>query len=248
MAQWIPAKVVRKIQWTPDLWSLQFEADIPDFRAGQFVTLAMDIDDERVARPYSLVNAPHERPLEVYFNIVPEGPLSSRLAELEAGDSLWVKDRATGVMTLEEVPESSSDLWLLSTGTALGPFLSMLKTDQPWQRFDNIVLVHGVRYAQELTYREQIAQLQQAHPEQLQVQSCVSREQVADSLNGRITDNIINSRLEQMTGMELTPQRAHVMLCGNAGMITDVQELLGQRGMQRHRRNNPGHITAEKYH
>jgi ferredoxin--NADP+ reductase len=247
MPQWIEARVVDKTRWTPHLWSLRLNADIAPFKAGQFITLAMDIDGKRVARPYSLVNAPTERPLEVYFNIVPEGPLSARLAALEAGDSLWVKDAASGLMTLDQVPECAN-LWLLSTGTALGPFISMLKTEESWQRFENIILVHGVRHGTELTYREDLHRLQQAYAEQLQLVSFVSREKVEHAIHGRITTSIENRKLEEHVGVALRPEDCHVMLCGNAGMIADAQAILARRGMQRHHRRQPGHVTAEKYH
>lgn len=247
MPQWIEARVVARKRWTDRLWSLSFEADIAPFRAGQFVTLALDIDGERVARPYSLVNAPHQRPLEVYFNIVPEGPLSARLAALEVGDALWVKNRASGVLTLDQVPECKN-LWLLSTGTAVGPFVSMLKTDEPWQRFDQIVLAHGVRTAEELGYREIIEQMQRDNPAQLKVVPFVSRERLPEAIHGRIPPSIESAELERRVGLALQPEDSHVMLCGNAGMIADVQDVLARRGMQRHRRNQPGHVSAEKYH
>ena len=114
---------------------LAIEADAPAFTAGQFIRVGIDLEDGRVGRPYSLVNPPNERHLEIFFNVVPEGPLSSRLAALEPGDSLWLTDAANGFLTLDEVPDNARDLWMLATGTGVGPFLSMLQTGQPWQRF-----------------------------------------------------------------------------------------------------------------
>ena len=126
MADWLTGKVVEKIQWNKRLFSLRIQAGFQDFMPGQFVRVALDINGERVARPYSLVNKPGEELLEIYFNIVDEGPLSPKLAELKVGDEIFVTDRANGFLTVAEVPECKH-LWLLATGTGVGPFLSILK-------------------------------------------------------------------------------------------------------------------------
>ncbi len=109
------------------------------FEAGQFVRIALDIDGERVARPFSMVNAPGGGPLEFYGIVVPEGPLSPRLARLEAGDTLFVASNPAGFLVLSEVPAADT-LWLMSTGTGIAPFVSMLRAGTPWQKFRNVVL------------------------------------------------------------------------------------------------------------
>ncbi len=139
-------------RWTEQLFSLRVEAPIEPFKAGQFGKLALEINGEMVFRPYSYVNAPHERPLEFYFIMLPNGPLTQRLIELEPGDPIYVSPRAAGFLTLSEVPDAET-LWRLSSGTAIGPFLSILKTEEPWRRFQSIVLVHAVRQAEELGVR-----------------------------------------------------------------------------------------------
>ena len=93
MAEWLDGKIIEKIRWNERLFSLRIRSDLGSFLAGQFVRVALDIDGERVARPYSLVNKPGDECLEIYFNIVPEGPLSPRLAELEVGDDIFVSDK-----------------------------------------------------------------------------------------------------------------------------------------------------------
>lgn len=247
MAQWVKGTVIQSRQWASGLPSLQFEADIAPFKAGQFVQLAMDVDGERVIRPYSFVNAPHERPLEIYFNVVNEGPLTPRFADLRPGDWFWVRKNAGGLMTLDQIP-AVPHLWLLATGTGVGPFLSILKSDEPWRRFERIVLVHAVRTRDDLTYRDTLEQLQAAHPEQLALVPFVSRERVPDTLHGRIPASLDEGGLEARAGLDLDPDRAHVMLCGNSGMINDAIRVLEGRGLKRHRRRDPGHITTEKYH
>lgn len=245
-AAWVEGKVVRKTRWTERLFSLQVDAPVEPYKAGQFTKLALDIDGERVSRPYSYVNPPQRRPLEFYFITVPDGPLSTRLERLDVGDALWVQARAAGMFVLDELPEARN-LWLLSTGTALGVFLAILNTEQPWQRFENIVLVHGVRTGEELTYREAIAALNEQHPDQFRMISVVSREDVEGALRGRLTHAIEDGRLEDRAGAALSADTSQVMICGNSDMVRDTTALLEARGMQRNRRREPGHFTIEKY-
>jgi ferredoxin--NADP+ reductase len=199
-----------------------------------------------LGRPYSFVNPPQRGPHEFYFIVVPEGPLSPRLAALQAGDSLWLGPRANGFFTVGEVPAAEA-LWCVSTGTGIGPFLSMLRTDEPWEKFDRVVLVHGVRYARELTYQDAIGEIRDARRGAFTYVAMVTREAHAAAMPGRITAAIADGRLEARASLALTAENAHVMLCGNPEMIEDAQKVLAQRGMRRHRRREPGHITLETY-
>lgn len=247
MTDWLEGTIVERKQWTEGLFSLRFEAPLGGFKAGQFIRVALDVDGERIGRPYSLVNAPHEPLLEIYFNVVSSGPLSPRLAALQPGDTLWLANAVNGFLTLDEIPPARH-LWLLATGTGIGPFLSILKTDAPWTRFERIVLGHSVGYASELAYRELIESLQSRHDDQLRYVRLVTRETVPGALAQRIPATIASGALESQAGIALTAESAHVMLCGNSAMITDVSEELAKRDMRRHRRREPGHITTEKYH
>lgn len=247
MKEWVTAKVIDNQRWTDGLHSLRFEAPVEDFIAGQFTQIAVEIEGERVGRPYSLVNSPQERPLEIYFNTVPEGPLSNRLARIQPGEQLWVTPKASGILTLRDIPDVES-LWLLATGTALGPFLSILKTAEPWQRFRQILLVHAVRYARELNYADTIHSFRQAYPEQFRFLPIVSREHIAEAMSGRIPDRLLDGSLERRLGRSISSDTSHVMLCGNSAMIKDTCAVLEARGLRRHRRHEPGQITTEKYH
>lgn len=248
MAQWLSGTVARKTRWNDTHYSLVIAADGPAFVAGQFIRVGIDLGDERIGRPYSLVNPPHERELEIFFNIVPEGPLSRELAALESGDTLWLTDVANGLLTLKEVPTETRDLWLLATGTGVGPFLSMLQTDEPWQRFENVVLGYGVRQRENLAYSDLITQLRRDHPDRFHFVPYITGEKVADAFPCRIPETLADGRLEQRVGVALDPERSHIMLCGHSEMISDVVAILGERGLRRHRRREPGHISTEKYH
>jgi ferredoxin--NADP+ reductase len=248
MSRWVQGTVVHNRHWTKDLYSLQVEADMQGFKAGQFGRLALDIDDQRVARPYSFVNAPHERPLEFYSIVVPDGPLSTRLNRLEPGDRLWVAPKGAGFFTLPEVPQEAHYMWMLSTGTALGPFLSILKTTEPWERFEKIVLVHAVRTVPELSYGDTIQGFLDHHPGQITYIPFVSRQDTDFAIKGRIPAAIEDGRLEERGGgMPLTPEEAHVMLCGNPGMVRDSSAVLEGRGFKKNTRRDPGQITTEQY-
>ena len=142
MADWVSGRVVSTRQWNDTHFSVSIDADVEDFHAGQFLRFGLDIHDERVGRPYSCVNSPHERPLEIFFNIVPDGPLSGRLAALNAGDNIWVTKKGSGLLTVEQVPKHVKHLWLFSTGTAVGPFLSILKTVKAWIPIDGPFDIH----------------------------------------------------------------------------------------------------------
>ena len=248
MAEWLHGQVARKTRWNETHFSLAIDADGPAFLAGQFIRVGIDLDDERVGRPYSLVNPPHERLLEIFFNVVPEGPLTRELAALDVGDRIWLTDAANGFLTLAEVPAHVRDLWMLATGTGVGPFLSMLQTDEPWQRFERVVLGYGVRHAANLGYMDLIRRLQHEHPERLQFVPLVTGESVDGALGSRIPQTLTDGSLERQVGTSLDPARSHVMLCGNSGMISDAVKVLEARGMKRHRRREPGQISTEKYH
>jgi len=250
MSTWVEGRIAGRREWTATLFSLQVHAPSVSFVAGQFARLALPAPpgskEPMLGRPYSFVNPPGAPVHEFYVVLVPEGPLSPRLAALREGDPIWLLPRANGFFTIAEVPEADV-LWCLSTGTGLGPFLSILRTDEPWQRFSRIVLVHAVRTASELAYADAIAGIEHAHAGAFTFVPVVSRESVAHALPGRIPALVEDGRLEARAGVPLTAENAHAMLCGNPAMVDDVQKVLATRGMRRHRRREPGHITVEAY-
>src|SRR5687768_15959249 len=108
MTSWLQGTVLENRRWTDSLYSLKVDAAIEPFDAGQFIRLALDIDGERIGRPYSLVNAPHEPVLEVYSIVVPEGSLLPRLFGLQPGATIWVPPKASGFLTMAEVPATEN--------------------------------------------------------------------------------------------------------------------------------------------
>jgi ferredoxin--NADP+ reductase len=241
--KWLEARVTENRRWNKALFSLRVEGPRLAFEAGQFVRIALDIGGERVARPFSFVNPPSDPALEFYGIVVPEGPLSPRLAALAPGDSMYVAPNPAGFLVLSELPEAQS-LWLISTGTGIAPFLSILRTEAPWKRYRDVVLVHAVRHAEELVYREMIEMIGQAR--KLRYVSFVSREAAPGSLAGRIPAAMSDGRLEAAAGVRLT-ESSQVMLCGNPQMLRDATAALVARGLRKHRRRNPGQISVESF-
>ena len=247
MAKWITGKVVENRRLNDYLTALIIDAPFTPFEAGQFVRVGVADGDEVLARPYSLVNTPEEPCLEVYFNIVEEGPLSPRLFALEAGDKVLVSDNPSGFLTVSELPECRH-LWMIATGTGIGPFLSILKSEAVWRRFEKVVLCYSVSLAVELAYQDLIQQVLARHPEQFVYVPIVTREAHAGALGVRITTLMRDGTLEKHTGLAINAENSHVMMCGSSEMITDVSAELASRDMQKHRRRAPGHYTTEKYH
>jgi len=246
MSRWVEGKVISLESWTDKLYSIKVEAEIAPFAAGQFTRLALEIDGEVVGRPYSFLNSPADPLHEFYFVTVPGGPLTSRLITLAPGDPILIAPGAAGFFTLGELPDAKV-LWMLSTGTAIGPFLSMLAAGEIWQRFSRVVLVHAVRTVDELSYRERIQSYLQQHPEQLQYIPFVSREDTGFAIKGRVPVAIGSGELEDRAGLDIRAENSQVMICGNPAMVHDTVDVLQARGLKKNRRREPGHITTEQY-
>ena len=213
------------------------------FEAGQFFNLGLELGATLERRAYSAASAPGA-PLEFFVARVDDGEFSPALFALGSGDAVWVEKKPQGFFTLRYVP-SARDLWLVATGTGLGPFLSILRANQVWERFQQVVLVHGVRDASQLAYQAELTALGAQRP--LTFITCMSRAATGSALGGRVTNVLASGALERGAGIPIDPERSHVMLCGNPAMIAEMTSLLNARGLAKHRVRKPGHITTEKY-
>ena len=148
--KWIKGEVVSVKHWTESLYSIRVAAPEVKFIAGQYTKIGLNINNEEIARPYSFVNSPNDKFLEFYSVSVPNGPLSSALQKLKNGDQINIGPNGNGFLILNEIPEVEN-IWMLATGTGIGPYLSILRTEESWNKFKKVVLVHAVRYAKELT-------------------------------------------------------------------------------------------------
>lgn len=132
-------------------------------------------------------------------------------------------------------------------GQAIGPFLSILKSEEPWARFAKVVLVHGVRTAADLTYQETIRSIHDRHAGQFAMLPFVSREDTDFAIKGRISAAIGNGVLEDRAGIGLNAAQSQVMICGSQAMVHDTEQALESRGLKRSQRGEPGHIRTESY-
>lgn len=246
-------------RWTDTL--LSFRTTRPSgfrFEAGQYTRLGLSIDGQMVWRAYSLTSAPGDGFLEYYGVIVPGGMFTTRLNGIKPGDSIWTEKQIYGFMTPGRFADGS-DLWMLATGTGIGPYISILRDPDVWQRFRHLVLVHGVRHANELAYQDELEFLKRNPPggkesaAALRVIRSVTRGGVQpdqgknETLHGRITTLLDNGELEKHAELPLTVDSSRIMLCGNPSMIEEMRAILHQRGMRPCRRTTPGQFVTENY-
>ncbi|MCF7532162.1 ferredoxin--NADP reductase [Pseudomonas petrae] len=238
---------------TPSLFTFRTTRD-PGFRftAGQFARLGVTKPDgTTVWRAYSVVSSPFDEFLEFFSIVVPNGEFTSELSRLRQGDTLMVEKQAVGYLTLDRFTDGR-DLWMLSTGTGVAPFLSILQDFEVWEKFERIILVYSVRESRELAYQQLLAELTQReylaeYAHKFMFIPTVTREPHPGALNGRITTLIENGELEKAAGVALTPEHSRVMICGNPQMIEDTRAVLKTRDMRLALTRKPGQIAVENY-
>lgn len=246
MSRWVEGKVLGQTAWTDSLFSLFISAPIDPFIAGQFTQVGLENHSEILFRPYSFANSPDNPTIEFYYTILPTGQLTPQLMHLKVGDPVFVSRKASGRFTLEHIPHAEC-LWLFATGTGLGVFLSLLGTEEVWQRFNQVILVHSVRYSAELTHQEIIANLAVQHSGRFQYVPIATRDVIPGMFNARLPELLSSEALENKVGITIQPTTSQTMLCGNPSMVKDVTEALEHKGLLLHRSGNEGHITVESY-
>ena len=238
--------------WTDTLFSFTCTRD-PGFRFlnGQFTMIGLMLDGRPLLRAYSMASANYEEDLQFFSIKVANGPLTSRLQHLKVGDKILVGRKPTGTLIQENLLPGRT-LWLLSTGTGLAPFLSVVKDPEAYERFERIVLVHGTRTVAELAYDDYLTTtlphdefIGEMVSQKLLYYPTVTREPFRNQ--GRITDLITSGKLFADLGLpEINPQDDRMMLCGSPQMLKDVVELLEQRGFKEGSASEPGHYVIEK--
>jgi ferredoxin--NADP+ reductase len=244
--QWKKATVKKKTIWAEGLFTLTLDVPgVQPFEPGQFLQVGVENGEQHIHRPYS-VASPHGPELEFYIVLVEDGELTPRLWAMEEGSQLDVSERAAGSFTLSKTPDAKH-LWLIATGTGLAPYIAMLRTEEPWQRYEKIVLVHGVRMHADLSYGEELRGCERNRGGQFKYLPILTREDMPGILRGRIPACLENGSLEQEAGCQLSAADSAVLLCGNPQMLDDMEAKLAERNMRRHRRKEPGQIVLERY-
>jgi ferredoxin/flavodoxin---NADP+ reductase len=245
-------KVLAVRHWTDTLFSFTATRD-PSFRFinGQFTMIGIEVNGRPLMRAYSMASANYEDRLEFFSIKVPDGPLTSRLQHLREGDPILVGRKATGTLIMDNLLPGDT-LYLLSTGTGLAPFASILKDPETYERFERIVLVHGCRQVAELAYGEALMrELPQNEyfgelvSEKLIYYPTVTREPFRN--RGRITDLITSGTLFKDLGVKpLDLGSDRLMLCGSPPMLADLRDALDERGLVEGTHSTPGHYVIEK--
>jgi len=221
------------------------------FKTGQFVMIGLMVDGKPLMRAYSVVSAHYEDHLEFYSIKVQDGPLTSRLQHLQVGDKLLVSRKPTGSLIMDNL-KPGKNLYLLSTGTGLAPFMSVVRDPEFYEAFDKIILTHGVRWKSELGYFEHITEDLPEHEhfgdlvrEQLIYYPTVTRDEFARQ--GRLTDLIQNGQMFEDIGLPpLNPETDRVMICGSPAMLKDLVEILEARGFVEGTSHAPGDYVIER--
>lgn len=250
--KWTREQVLSIRHWTPRLVS--FRTTRPSafrFTPGHYARLGLGDGDALVWRPYSMVSAADDEYLEFIAVLVPGGPFSAHLERLQVGDNVLVDKACFGFLTVDQLAPGR-DLWLLASGTGIGPFVSILRDQSVWQTFERLIVVHGVRHSDDLAYRDEIAAIARQPGfadarAQLFYFSSVTREPGASGFTERIPQLLASGRLEQKAGATLSMHDSRVMVCGNPDMAFELRRYLSALGFASSRRGVPGQMAFEKY-
>ncbi|OED44788.1 ferredoxin--NADP(+) reductase [Endozoicomonas sp. (ex Bugula neritina AB1)] len=235
MAAFYEEKVLSVKHWNDTLFS--FKTSRPPslrFHNGHFVMLGLMVEGKPLMRAYSIASANYDEDLEFFSIKVHDGPLTSRLQHLQEGDQILLSRKPVGTLVVSDL-KPAKNLYLFSTGTGLAPFMSIIQDPETYERFEKVVLVHGVRYVSELAYKDRIIEELPTHEflgeeiaQKLLYYPTVTREDFRN--NGRITDLIESGKLCDDLGLPpLNPETDRAMICGSQAMLADLCELLEQR-------------------
>jgi len=238
--------------WNDTLFSFTTTRDQSlRFKTGQFVMIGLEVDGKPLMRAYSFVNPPYEDHLEFYSIKVPDGPLTSRLQNIKVGDKILMSRKPTGSLIIDNLLPGKN-LYLLSTGTGLAPFMSTIRDPEFYGYFEKIILCHGVRWASELGYHDYIKHELPEHEyfgetikEQLIYYPTVTREPFANE--GRLTALIESGKLFEDIGMPpFDPEHDRIMICGSPNMLKDLVEMAKKRDFVEGTSHAPGTYVIER--
>jgi ferredoxin--NADP+ reductase len=245
-------RVLSVHHWTDSLFSFTTTRD-PSLRFsnGHFTMIGLRVEGKPLLRAYSIASANYEDHLEFFSIKVPGGPLTSRLQHLKVGDTVIVGRKPTGTLVSDYLLPGKR-LYMLSTGTGLAPFMSIVRDPEIYDKFDQLILVHGVRQVDELAYHDLLVEHLPNHEflgelvsSKLRYYPTVTRESYRNM--GRVTDLIESGKLFEDLGVPaLDPAVDRVMICGSADMLRDLKEMLEARGFNEGNTSTPGDFVIER--
>ena len=238
--------------WTDTLFSFTATRSAGlRFESGQFVMMGLEIDGRPLTRAYSVVSAAYDDYLEFLSIKVPDGALTSRLQHIKEGDSILVGKKPTGTLILANL-RPGRNLYLLGTGTGLAPFMSIIRDPEVYERYENVVLVHGCRIISELAYGERIMRelptdeyIGDQIRDKLIYYPTVTREPFRN--RGRITELMASpSFFGELALPQLSREHDRVMLCGSPDMLVQLKQFFLALGFAEGNMGEPGDFVVEK--
>ena len=252
MSAFLEEKVLTVHHWTDRLFSFTTTRDPAlRFSNGHFTMIGLRVDGKPLLRAYSIVSANYEEHLEFLSIKVPDGPLTSRLQHIQVGDTIIVGKKPTGTLLCDYLLPGKR-LYMLGTGTGLAPFMSIVRDPETYEKFEQVILVHGVREVDELAYRDMLVEHLPHHEflgemvtEKLKYYPTVTREEFVHQ--GRITELIESGKIFSDLGVpELNATEDRVMICGSPAMLRDLKGMLEARGFHEGNTTKPGDFVIER--
>lgn len=252
MSAFLEETVLSVHHWTDRLFSFTTTRDQAlRFSNGHFTMIGLKVNGKPLLRAYSIASANYEEHLEFLSIKVQDGPLTSRLQHIRVGDKIIVGKKPTGTLLIDYLMPGKN-LYLIGTGTGLAPFMCLIRDPATYEKYEKVVLFHGVREVNELAYATYITADLPNHEylgdmvkAQLLYYPCVTREPFKN--RGRATDLMISGQLERDLGLpKLDPVRDRVMICGSPALNKDMRDLLNARGFQEGTTTSPGDYVVER--
>ena len=252
MSAFLEERVLSVHHWTDRLFSFTTTRDTAlRFSNGHFTMIGLMVNGKPLLRAYSIASANYEEHLEFLSIKVPDGPLTSRLQNIQVGDTIVVGKKPTGTLLIDYLLPAKR-LYLISTGTGLAPFMSTIRDPETYEKFEEVILIHGVREVAELAYHDYITQELPQHEflgemvtRQLMYYPTVTREPFRNQ--GRTNELIESGKLFTDLGVPpLSPLEDRVMLCGSPEMLASLKELLEKRDFEEGNTTRPGDFVIER--
>ena len=252
MAAFDDEKILTVHHWTDRLFSFTTtRSQSLRFSNGHFTMIGLRVDGKPLLRAYSIVSPNYEETLEFLSIKVQDGPLTSRLQHIQPGDSIIVGHKPTGTLLIDYLLPGKR-LYMFGTGTGLAPFMSIIRDPDTYEKFDEVILVHGCRLVSELAYRDYITNELPQHEflgemvsQQLKYYPTVTREPFPTQ--GRIPDLIESGQMARDLGVPpLDPLTDRVMLCGSPEMLASLKTLLEKRDFEEGNTTKPGDFVIER--
>lgn len=252
MSAFSEERVLSVHHWTDRLFTFTTTRDPAlRFSNGHFTMIGLKVNNKPLLRAYSIVSPNYEEHLEFLSIKVEEGPLTSRLQHIQVGDTIIVGRKPTGTLLIDYILPAKR-LYMFGTGTGLAPFMSIIRDPDTYEKFEQVILVHGVRQVDELAYHDLVVDHLPKHEflgemvaKQLLYYPTVTREEFRNQ--GRVTDLITTNKLTDDLGLPpLNPAEDRVMLCGSPGLLVDMKHILEERGFKEGNTSTPGDYVVER--